>query len=46
MKSDTLTFAAIVFLVGIAMSGLGLMDWNKKTSEAPTELQRGFEITK
>lgn len=45
MKSDALTIAAIVFVVGILATGLGLTDWKGSGAEAPTDLQRGFAVT-
>lgn len=45
MKSDTLTVAAIVFVLGVIATGFGLTDWKSNTSIAPTELQRGFAVT-
>ena len=43
MKSDTLTLAAVVLLIGILATGLGQMDLFSSESDTPTELQRGFE---
>lgn len=46
MKSDALTLAVIVFLVGLLASGLGLTEWLDKDTRTPTELQRGFQVSK
>lgn len=44
MKSDTLTLAALVLLIGILATGLGQMGiFSSDTEEVPTELQRGFQ---
>lgn len=45
MKSDALTIAAIVFVVGILATGLGLTDWKADKVKTPTELQRGFAVS-
>jgi len=45
MKSDALTIAAILFVLGVIATGFGLTDWKSNNSEAPTELQRGFAVT-
>ncbi len=43
MKSDTLTLAAVVLLIGILATGLGQMGLFSSETEAPSELQRGFQ---
>ena len=44
MKSDALTIAAIVFILGIVATSFGLTDWRGENAEVPTELQRGFTL--
>lgn len=44
MKSDTLTVAAVVLVLGIIATGLGLTDWNNTEEYSPTDLQRGFQV--
>lgn len=42
MKSDVLTLAAIVFVVGLAVSGFGIMDvFEPEVSAPPAALQQG-----
>lgn len=45
MKSDALTIAAIVFLLGMLATGLGLTDWKRDSVDEPTDLQRGFAVS-
>ncbi len=42
MKSDTLTAAAVIFLIGLVASGLGVTEIFSSEPAAPTELQRGI----
>ncbi|WP_158224702.1 hypothetical protein [Agaribacterium haliotis] len=43
MKSDTLTAAAAVFVIGLLLSGLGVTDMFSPKAEVPSDLQRGFQ---
>lgn len=45
MKSDVLTLAAIVLVVGMVISGLGITDmFEKEASVPPEELQQGVVV--
>jgi hypothetical protein len=46
MKVDSLTVAAAVFVVGLLMSMAGLGEWFSSEDAVPSDLQRGFTITK
>lgn len=46
MKSDALSVAALIFVLGVLALGLGMFE-DMHTSEAqPSELQRGFQVSK
>lgn len=44
MRPNALTTAAVVFLIGLVVSGLGLGDVFSSEPKAPTELQRGVSV--
>lgn len=45
MKSDVLTLAAVVFLVGTIASGFGITDvFDQEAAEPPTALQQGVVV--
>jgi len=48
MKTDALTLAAIIFVVGIVATGLGMLDsGDAQAKEAPTaELHQGIVVSK
>ena len=48
MKSDALTAAAVVFLIGVLVSGLGIKEHMsaKPKAVAPSDLQQGFLVTR
>lgn len=45
MKSDALTAAAVVFVIGLLISGFSVVELFSTDAEAPTELQRGFQVS-
>ncbi|WP_370980419.1 hypothetical protein [Agaribacterium sp. ZY112] len=46
MKSDALTAAAVVFVIGLLISGFSVAElFSADADDAPTELQRGFQVS-
>jgi len=45
MKFDSLTIAAVVFVVGLLISVAGSSEWFDGGEPVPSELQRGFQVT-
>ena len=42
MRTDVLSLAAIIFVVGVLVSGLGVTNVLHKKTALPAELQQGF----
>ncbi|MEY4588063.1 MAG: hypothetical protein RL497_139 [Pseudomonadota bacterium] len=45
MRTDVLSLAAIVFVVGVLISGLGVTNVLHKKAALPAELQQGFALS-
>lgn len=46
MKVDSLTVATTVFVLGLLMSMAGFGEWFSGAEPVPSDLQRGFAVTK
>lgn len=47
MKADVLTFAAVVFVVGMLASGLGITEvFESEEAAPPAEFQQGVVVAK
>lgn len=47
MKSDVLTLAAVVFVVGLVVSGFGIMDvFESEVAVPPAALQQGVVVAR
>jgi hypothetical protein len=45
MRTDVLSLAAIIFVVGVLISGLGVTNMLHKKTTPSAELQQGFALT-
>ena len=44
MRTDVLTLTAIIFVVGVLVSSLGITDVFHTEAAAPADLQQGFAV--